>query len=90
MLEGGCTVNVKIRTQGNGKVHLRTSLNKLLGTSFFFQVKKMVSGVNNGCTGCAFSPAQYNNTDVIASGTELNRSFSYNMEVCTEVIFYMI
>ena len=50
----------------------------------------MVSGVNNGCTGCAFSPAQYNNTDVIASGTELNRSFSYNMEVCTEVIFYMI
>ena len=49
----------------------------------------MVSGVNNGCTGCAFSPAQYNNTDVIASGTELNRSFSYNMEVCTEVIFYI-
>ena len=33
------------------------------------------------CTACGYSPAEYNDIDIIAAGTELNRSYSYNMEV---------
>ena len=43
--------------------------------------KKLVSGVNNGCTACEYSPAEYNCLDTILTGTEMNRSFANNMEV---------
>ena len=44
-------------------------------------MKKLVSGVNHGCTACCYSPTEYNDPEVINAGTELNRSFSSNMEV---------
>ena len=50
--------------------------------NFNLKVKKFVVGVGHGCTACTYSPDQYNEVEVIAAGTELNRSFANNMEVC--------
>ena len=41
----------------------------------------MVTGVGYGCTACIYAPEQYNDIEVIAAGTELNRSFDNNLEV---------
>jgi hypothetical protein len=41
----------------------------------------MVTGVGHGCTACQYSPDEYNDVEVIAAGTRLNRFFSNNMEV---------
>jgi hypothetical protein len=47
----------------------------------YLQVKKIVTGVNNGCTACNYAPAQYNSLDTISAGTAMDRSFATNMEV---------
>ena len=68
----GCSIEVNIKTAGDGKV------------------KKMVLGVNHGCTACEFSPAEYNSLDNIAAGTEMNRSYANTMEVIINVIVYFV
>ena len=45
----------------------------------------MVTGVGHGCTACIYSPEQWNDLEVIAAGTDLNRSFTNNVEVCIDV-----
>jgi hypothetical protein len=67
---------------GDGKVKkLVTGVNFGLEAYFHF-----ILGFSQcqffSCTACKYSPDQFNDTEVIAAGTELGRSFSSNMEVC--------
>ena len=45
----------------------------------------MVTGVGYGCTACIYSPVQWNDMEVIAAGTDLNRFFTNNVEVSVRV-----
>ena len=87
MFGEGCSVQVDIKTQGDGKVNAEDLKPNQIKCKYSSpQVKKIVSGVNFGCTGCSFCPDDYNNPEIISEGTELNRSFSSNMEVRLSVM----